>query len=54
MLQQIQQLATRIAAALDINGNHARRRFLKQRTYYAMMQTTAHRLVRARHQCQRG
>lgn len=54
MLQQIQQLAARIAAAIDIDGSHARRRQLKQRTHYAMLQTTSHRLVRARYQCQRG
>ena len=54
MLQKIQQLAARIAAAIDIDGSHARRRQLKQRTHYAMMQTTTHRLVSARHHCQRG
>ena len=53
MLQKIQQLAARIAAAIDLDGSQARRRQLKQRTHYAMMQTTTHRLVRARHQCQR-
>lgn len=54
MLQQIQQLAARLAAAIDITGNHARRRQLIQRTHYAMLQTTGHRLVRARHQRLRG
>ena len=54
MLQQIQQLAARLAAAIDIGGSHARRRQLIQRTHYAMLQTTNHRLVRARHQYQQG
>ena len=37
----------------NIDGNQSRRRHLKQRAITAMMQTTDHRLVRARHIQQR-
>ena len=33
----------------NIDGSQSRRRHLKQRAITAMMQTTGHRIVRARH-----
>lgn len=54
MTRQIQIIQMAIARMVtlfvtNIDGSQSRRRHLKQRAITAMMQTTSHRLVRARH-----